>query len=1292
MHQTTSSHPLTRRKRLAARLFRLSGLGLLPSWLRRLLIWAFWFGYFGFALLILVLRYSVLPNIEGYRGDIERTISGAVGLKVTIASIDTHWQGLRPHLSLRGFAVHDTAGRPALSFDNVETELAWSSLLHVQLRLHRLEIDAPTLNIRREADGHIFVAGIQLKSDTQGNDFSDWLLAQDRIVVRNATIQWTDELRKAPPLALSKLNFVLQNNGSRHRFGLTAEPPRELAARLDVRGDFHGEDLDRLGEWKGEAYAELDYADLAVWRAWVDYPLALPQGMGGLRLWLGFAEKKLEAVTADIALRDVKLRLARDLPMLDLAFLNGRLAGRLPKAGFEVSAKKLTLATRNGIGIPPTDFLVRWTPAQGRSPARGEASANGLDLDALTRLAGFLPLDAGTRKILDEYAPHGSIHDLKLDWSGEAEALAKYSVRARFDGIGIRAQGYFPGFAGLSGNVEGNEKGGSLSLQSHNAALELPTVFADPRLDLEQLTAQAKWTQKDRRVEVELQNLAFSSKDAAGNASGRYRSAPGGPGEIDLTARLSRGEGAAVWRYMPLVVNRGVRDWLRSAISGGRADDAQLRLKGDLKDFPFADGKGGIFQVTAKFNGAKLRYAADWPGIDDITGDLLFEGRRMRIRAEHGSIYGVKVSGVSAEIADLAASEEMLEIAGHAEGPTADFLRFIDTSPVAGKIDHFTEGMSAAGNGSLALKLALPLKKLHESKIEGDYRFVKNRLVADPDLPPLTEMDGRLQFTGGSVSLKEARANLLGSPVTIGATTRADGAVSINASGNLSIVALRQNMDSRLLEHLSGSTPWRGSVLVRKKNAEVVFESSLQGIASSLPEPFNKTAAEALPLRFERGAFAETPRRGAPAPAAAPARELVQVTLGKALSAQIVRRHDGGKTIVERGVIGIGESPALPDKGVLLSGDLKSLNVDFWRNVLSSNGGAALPLTAVNLRARELTAFDRPFGEIALRATLQDDTWQAQVSSKDVTGDIAWKAQGLGRLRARLKQLTLNETHTGKGAFDEEPLRELPGLDVIAENFVLRGKKLGRLELQAVNEANAWRIDKLAIATPDGALNADALWKGGGTQLNFKLDVSDSGKMLERLGYVDAVKRGTARLEGKVAWKGAPTQIDYPSLDGTLAVEAARGQFNKLEPGVGKLLGILSLQSLPRRITLDFRDIFSEGFAYDSIAGNAKITHGILDTQDLQIQGPSARIFMKGEVSVPAETQNLRVRVEPALGESVATGTMLVNPLVGAAAWIAQKILKDPLGQIFAYEYAVSGSWSDPKVEKIQQQAAKKAE
>ena len=653
MQENTTPTSPPARTGLAGRLIRLACLGWLPAWLRLTLTWLFWLGYFGFALLILALRYSVLPNIERYRDDIQQGISQAAGLPVTIRRIDTHWQGLRPQLSLRDFSIHDAAGRPGLTFDTVETELSWASIWHWQLRLHRLEVDGPTLHIRREKNGRIFIAGIQLNTEASGSDFSDWLLAQEKIVVRNATIRWEDGLRGAPPLELRQLNFVLQNSGSRHRFGLNAQPPRELAARLDVRGDFRGEDIDRLEEWRGEAYAELDYADLAGWRAWVDYPLDLPQGAGGMRLWLGFAEKKLSNLTADIALRDVKLRLARELPMLELANLSGRLSGGLPENGFAVSSRKLALATRDGIVLAPTDFSLSWTPAAGKQPARGEVSANGLDLDVLGRLAGYLPLDGGTRKALADYAPTGRIFDLRLGWKGEAGALSAFNVRARFEGLGLRAQGYFPGFVGLTGSIEGNEKGGQAALDSHAAALELPTVFADPRLDFEQLSAKATWTMSDGRADVQLQNLAFEGKDAAGTAAGRYRSSLDGPGEIDMTARLSRADGAAVWRYMPLVVNRDVRDWLRASITGGRADDARLRLKGDLKDFPFADGRKGIFQVSAKIAGADLRYAPDWPGIDDIAGDLLFEGKRMLIRAERGSIQGVTVSGVSAEIPDL---------------------------------------------------------------------------------------------------------------------------------------------------------------------------------------------------------------------------------------------------------------------------------------------------------------------------------------------------------------------------------------------------------------------------------------------------------------------------------------------------------------------------------------------------------------------------------------------------------------------------------------------------------------
>ena len=1283
MAETTNPTPVAVRQGLAGRLARLLRLAWLPGWLRRALAWLLLIGYFGFALIVLALRYWVLPNIEQYRPDIEQGITRAVGLPVTIRQIDTHWRGLRPQLTLRGFSIHDAAGRPGLTFDTVDTELSWASLWRWQPLLHRLEVDAPALRIRRERDGQIFVAGIQLNTEASGSDLSDWLLSQERIVIRNASIRWEDELRGAPPLELAKLNFVLQGGGRRHRFALTALPPRELAARLDIRGDFRGKDLDHLEAWRGEAYAELDYADLAGWRAWIDYPLELPRGSGGMRLWLGFAKKRLTALTADVALRDVQLRLAPELPMLDLASLTGRVSGRLPGAGFEASSRKLMLATHDGIALAPTDFSLRWSPAEGRRPAEGALSANGLDLDALYRLASFLPLAEDTRRLLADYRPQGQLHDLMLDWKGEAGALAAWNLRARFDGLGLRAQGYYPGFAGLSGSIEGNEKGGSASLDSRQAALELPAVFADPRLEFEKLSARASWTAGGGRVDVQLQSLAFDNRDAAGSATGSYRSSPGGPGVIDLTAQLGRADGAAVWRYMPLAVNPEVRDWLRQAIAGGRAEETRLRLKGDLKDFPFADGSQGVFRVSAKVAGARLRYAAGWPEIENIDGSLLFEGKRMLIRAERGSILGVGLSGVSAEIADLEADDEILAVAGRAAGPTAGFLRFIEASPVSEKIDRFTEGMTASGGGTLALKLTLPLQRIDEARIEGDYQFLRNELTVDGDLPPLTEVNGRLRFTGDSVAMKEVRAQLLGSPLVINAATRGDGAVAIEAEGGFNVAAMRRSLDHRLLEHLSGSASWRGSVVVRNRSADVRVESDLVGIASSLPEPFNKTSTAALPLRFERST-------------AGAGRDQLRASLGQALSVQLLRRQEKQGRVIERGVIGIGEAPPLPDKGVLLAASVPAFDLDFWRHLFAAGegrgDGAGHPVTQLSLKTAELTAFDRPFHDVSLKAALAEGSWQAQVASRDVTGEFSWMGGEHGRLRARLKQLTLNETRPGQSLLAEEPLRELPGLDVAAENFTLRGRKLGRLDLLASNEANAWRMERLALANPDGTLSSTGLWQGGRTRLDFRLDVGDIGKMLERLGYTNAVRRGTARLTGKVSWAGAPTQIDYATLDGALEAEAARGQFNKLEPGVGRLLGILSLQSLPRRITLDFRDIFSEGFAFDSIAGSAKVTRGVMRTQDLQIQGPSARILMKGEVSIPAETQNLRVRVEPALGETLSVGAMIAHPAVGAAAWVAQKLLKDPFGQMFAFEYAITGSWEDPKVEKLQQQAAQKEE
>jgi uncharacterized protein YhdP len=228
----------------------------------------------------------------------------------------------------------------------------------------------------------------------------------------------------------------------------------------------------------------------------------------------------------------------------------------------------------------------------------------------------------------------------------------------------------------------------------------------------------------------------------------------------------------------------------------------------------------------------------------------------------------------------------------------------------------------------------------------------------------------------------------------------------------------------------------------------------------------------------------------------------------------------------------------------------------------------------------------------------------------------------------------------------------------------------------------------LNVRNPDASFESDGSWKWNAraprTEMNMRLEVADIGKFLTRMGHPEGVKGGTATLKGSLGWSGPPQDLDVPTLSGNLAIEAGRGQFAKLEPGIGKLLSILSLQALPRRVALDFKDVFSDGFAFDEILGAVKVQAGVASTGGFRINGSSAKIVMTGDVDLAHETQKLRVRVIPAVGDSVATvAALLGGPVAGIGVFLAQKLLNDPLGQIVAYDYSVTGSWSDPTVTKL---------
>ena len=1326
--------------------------------------WAVVAVYFAFAAIFLGLRYWVLPNIGMYTTQVENTVSRVIGEKVTIGGISAGWDGLRPELDITELNIHDRDGRLALSLPTVEAVVSWSSVLLGSVHFQSLVFERPDLEVRRDAQGKLYVAGMELKSDASSPDASNWLLAQSEIIIRDARVTWTDEKRAAPKLELAGVNLLMRNGGDRHRFAFRAQTARELASALDIRGDFRGDSLARLDAWTGQLYAELDYTDLAAWQRWIDYPFDLQSGSGGVRLWLGVDGGHLSEFTADVGLSQVVTRLSRELPMLELDYLRGRLGARNTDKATDVFGKGLALRNKQGVTMPPADISLHVEPGiqlaemnaavGGDTAAKGgEAKANTtttapkavihrkgsltastFELQPLAQLAEYLPFPAQARKRLAEADPRGTINALKVDWSGDPDQPTQYEVRGKFARVSVRASGGIPGFSGMSGSIDATQKGGTVSLSGEKAAVELPGILPEDGAQFDTLSGQIGWNLHPDNFDLRISNLTVANPDAAGTFSATYTSKAaskgGGPGVIDLTGNLTRADGRAAWRYIPrLPVS--VRDYLKGAVLAAPSNEVRIRLKGDLAQFPFENAKAGTFQVSARFNGGDFNYTDGWPRIAGIAGDLLFEGKSMKINAQRATVLGARLNNVRAVIPDLFHHSEILTVDGQAEAPTQEFLRFIDASPLAKLLDGATEDMRATGGGRLQLKLDIPLRKLDTTRVSGGYLFQNNQITLDPDVPPIAQASGRLDFTEGSISGRGLTGQFLGGPVSMAVQTRGDGSIAVSAQGTAAMTALRRYVDTPLAARITGTAPWRSNVLVKKRQLEMSVESTLLGVAIDLPAPFGKSATDNWTLRVDRGGGTDSDLQRRLPGLRIPSRgDVMTVSLGTSAatgaastvaaraSAVLVRRFDGKALVVDRGVVAVNAEAGVPERGgVVVTGSLPYLDADRWQALLeeparpavpaiagaagpaatpaATPGGPVLPagfnLSGINMRVGMLDMAGKRFNDVATRMNASTSAggatqWSGTVTARELSGDVSWRPEGRGRVQARLKQLTIPEDRPPvPGVRIDLAARELPGLDIVADEFVMRERRFGKLELQAVNEGRDWHIEKLALTNPDGAFTADGTWQSWAARpsiaLNVKLNVTDAGKYLDRMGFPKTMQAGAAKLEGRMAWAGSPQSIDYATLSGNLSLSAEKGQFLKADPGVAKLLGVLSLQSL---ITLDLRDMFREGFSYDNISATANVAKGVLTTDDFRMKGAAALVTMNGTVDLARETQNLRMRIVPSLGDGASTiATLaLANPALGLIATVLQRLLKDPLGQIFALEYNVTGGWSDPKVER----------
>lgn len=1292
-----------------------------------------------------VLHWAILPHANDWRPWLEKEASKTLGVELRIGRISVESGGWMPRMELGDVQVLDAAGQPGLRLQRIAAVLSAQSLLVFQPRFSQLLVDAPELTIRRDAQGRIFVGGLGLDDaapvDTGTTEAGlDWLFSQPELAIVNGRVRWVDEMRAdARPLALTDLNFIMRNGLRRHDLRLDATPSSGWGQRFSLRGQFTQSLLKRPGEiqhWSGQMYAELPRADLSQLRRHVTLPFQLFEGDGAVRAWGQIKDGQPVAATLDLALRAVRMKLLDSAPELNLDHIEGRLDLARAKGRLSLQATQLGFVSGDGVVWPRSDWGASLELGPQDEVLGGDVNAQRLDFALMAQIAQRLPLGERAHQLLAELQPQGVLTALSAHWQGTLEAPRSYRVKAQIDGLAVAAkpgeladQIGRPGLRGADLELDASERGGVARLTMHDGEAELPGLFEEPVLPITRLATQLSWqlpqptAKAPGHVELKLREIQLQTPDFSGEFDATWRRAAGaaGPGFLDLSGKAGRVDATRIARYVPKSLVH-TRSYLSGALLAGEARATTVRLRGELADFPF-DGPraSGVFRVVTQAQGVTLAYVpasdhgTNWPAMEGVGAEVVFDKAGMQIKDGRARVLGYELSGVNGGIRDLH-HERVLALDGAGRGAGAELLNFVRASPLDEWLGHALSPTTAQGPVALKLGISIPLDDTAQTALKGQLQLGGVELKLRPDLPPLGSVRGRIDFDRNGLQLGSVTARLLGGDAGIDGGTLRDGGMRFVVQGQATADGLRRATElgavTRLAQAASGQAAYRFQLAIPKSGQpELSVSSTLQGLALDLPAPARKEADATLPLRL----LVSPTGTG---------RDEIRLEVGAAgaqlLQAQLQRDVSGSSARVLRGVLAVQDKlPALPASGLLLQANVATLDLDAWQQRLGAlaggtghgaeDGGADMLPSQIALRSQALKVAGRQLGRVSAMVARDGTNWRLNVDAEQISGRIDLKGVRGGQVeavQARLARLSLPRTEAdtvsdfidpGKGPAGSGPL---PSLDIEVDDFELRGKKLGRLEVlaQAPAAARDWKLQKLQITSPEVTLSASGQWgaardDGGGrrrTQLDWKMDIADAGKLLERLGQGQVLRGGKGQLAGEVGWDGSPLAPHYASMAGALNIKLDTGTFLKAEPGVGRLLGVLSLQSLPRRLLLDFRDVFAEGFTFDGVTGDVKIAAGVARSDNIRIRGLQAAVLVDGSTDLAAETQKLRVVVVPEVsagGASLAYAA--INPAVALGAFLAQLILSRPVAAANTREFHITGTWDDPKVEKVEGPAAK---
>jgi uncharacterized protein (TIGR02099 family) len=1230
-----------------------------------------------------------MPSLSEYRLEIEAAASEALKKDVSIGRLEATFRGLNPVLKLKNVELAD----PADEQGSLAIREVWITIdaeryaTEQQLQFAGIEIIGTDITLVRDADGEFYLD--KFRSDGEDDSSLDQLMQMSLLSMYEVNLTFIDELHAKPAQRFSKIALSLKNSGYTHLLTGHALLPADVGYRVDVEAELYG-DSDSPATWQGQLYAKLQaLAFTAMPQRYLYEGMAL-QGVADIRLWADVAGFSVDSVSGELDAHDLQVSHIKDQQEYHFKAekLGGRFGWRRHDAGWQFALEQLVV-TQQGRTWTTGDLSLAGINEEQVSHIKGVSSL--IKLDSFGALLPIIPgLTPTNRQLLADLQPQGLVKELRFELSSATGTMQLSNFSAGFTGLGIGESGAYPLFTGLDGRISGNLVAGTVMLDSYNASIHNSKLFREA-LPLEKVQGDIHWLIGDERIEIGTDALAISNQDISLNAKfGVDFPAEEGAASINLALAVEHADVGRVPAYLPTgVMSPKAVSWLDNSLKSGAVSNGTVLVNGRFDQLPFDDGEGRL-EVRLPVTRAELHFDPGWSPLTQLNAQVDFTGRSMDILGSTALMRTAKLENIHVQIEDLA--KPLLTIHGDASGDLSVMLAELGSSALGVTYGGFVDSVTTSGPAALVLDIRLPLTSSRQAvQVSGKIQLKDNTLKVNNTEFELQQIKGRLDFDSKGIKGKQLHAELFDKAIIARVWTDAAGITRISLDGRLSVLDRYIPKDNTIGAAISGDSDWRVLVIIRgmpargkKANVGVVVKSDLVGTQVDLPAPFGKDKA---------------------------AERLISITINNAVEPVKTLRIDYGRvldalldistdkqpaTILKAAVTTGGAEPVLPKKAmVLLNGDLKQLHVTKWRPYLAGSGGPGLPVKLV-LQVEELEVQNYFLNGVTVAMDSAGDAWNIKIDGEAATGDVQLVNTDAGLDRVVVK-LTRLKVRSGEPSATESASKmmpaDFPDFDVVVEKLIYNKAQLGQLELQASKlSGKRYHVETLSLFSELLDMQITGSWEQQGSQqsssMELKVERGKIDRLMGLLGYQKSIEGGVLSGALRVNWPGAFWDFSPATAEGKLRIKIEDGRLLDVEPGAaGRVLGLTSLSKLPRRLLLDFSDLYQEGFSFDRIKGTFTLDGGNAYTNDLYVDGPAAKIEISGRIGLAEEDYDELVTVTPYIQSGLSlAGALAAGPAIGAVIIVADKLLENrlgPLSRIGQKQYLVTGPWSDPLIEEL---------